>query len=170
MTNFYLAKVRYTKQLENGTFKRVTEPYLFQGETYTDVEARIYEELAAYIRGEFKVTSIVPYKINEIVSVVNLENPIYKVFVNVQVVTDEEKKKAHKYAYLVESENVKKATESVEKHLSSLLVDSEIVKVEKTEILDIFFFKQSDSETEEQPNVGECYEEAIESEQDQEQQ
>ena len=28
MNNWFTVKVKYTKQLENGTFKRVSEPYL----------------------------------------------------------------------------------------------------------------------------------------------
>src|SRR5690606_38145327 len=58
MNNWFTVKVKYTKQLENGDFKRVTEPYLLAAMTFTDAEARIYEELGAVIRGEFNVTSI----------------------------------------------------------------------------------------------------------------
>ena len=51
-------KVKYTKQLENGAFKRVTEPYLVAGFSFTDAEASIYENLGNVIRGEFMVTDI----------------------------------------------------------------------------------------------------------------
>lgn len=58
MNNLFLVKVKYTKQLENGTFKRVSEPYLLAAMTFTDAEARIYEELGYVIKGEFAVTNI----------------------------------------------------------------------------------------------------------------
>ena len=45
MNNWFTVKVKYTKQLENGTFKRVSEPYLLCAMTFTDAETRIYEEL-----------------------------------------------------------------------------------------------------------------------------
>ena len=58
MNTWFTVKVKYTKQLENGAFKRVSEPYLLAAMTFTDAEARIYEELGAIIRGEFSVTNI----------------------------------------------------------------------------------------------------------------
>lgn len=56
--NNYINSVKYTKQQENGTFKRVTEDYLVQAYSFTDSEARIYEELGSIIRGEFEVEAI----------------------------------------------------------------------------------------------------------------
>jgi hypothetical protein len=59
MNSWFTVKVKYTKQLENGTFKRVSEPYLLAAMTFTDAEARIYEELGSSIRGEFQVTGTI---------------------------------------------------------------------------------------------------------------
>ncbi|HRP53378.1 MAG TPA: DUF4494 family protein, partial [Fluviicola sp.] len=47
MNNWFTTKVKYTKQLEDGSFKRVSEPYLVAAMTFTDAEARIYEELGS---------------------------------------------------------------------------------------------------------------------------
>jgi len=58
MNTWFTVKVKYTKQLDDGTFKRVSEPYLLAAMTFTDAEARIYEELGSIIRGEFTVTNI----------------------------------------------------------------------------------------------------------------
>ena len=69
MINWFTVKLKYTKQLEDGTLKRVTEPYLLAGMTFTDVEARIYEELGSSIRGEFLVTGIARTDIHEIFSI-----------------------------------------------------------------------------------------------------
>ena len=43
MNNWFTVKVKYTKQLDNGALKRVSEPYLLAAMTFTDAEARIYE-------------------------------------------------------------------------------------------------------------------------------
>ncbi len=66
MNSWFTVKVKYTKQLDNGTFKRVSEPYLLAAMTFTDAEARIYEELGALIRGEFIVTGISRTDIHDI--------------------------------------------------------------------------------------------------------
>ena len=66
MNTWFTVKVKYTKQLENGTFKRVTEPYLLASMTFTDAETRIYEELGSIIRGEFQVIGIARTEIHDI--------------------------------------------------------------------------------------------------------
>ena len=66
MNSWFTVKVKYTKQLENGTFKRVSEPYLLAAMTFTDAEARIYEELGSSIRGEFQVTGIARTDLHDI--------------------------------------------------------------------------------------------------------
>jgi hypothetical protein len=42
MNNLFQIKVKYTRQLENGSFKRVSEHYLFDAMSFTDAEARVY--------------------------------------------------------------------------------------------------------------------------------
>lgn len=66
MNNWFTVKVKYTKQLEDGGFKKVSEPYLLAAMTFTDAEARIYEELGSIIRGEFVVTGISRTEIHDI--------------------------------------------------------------------------------------------------------
>lgn len=45
MSNWFTVKVKYTKQLDNGKLKRVTEPYLVDAATFTDAEKRIQYEI-----------------------------------------------------------------------------------------------------------------------------
>ena len=70
MNNWMTVKVKYTKQLDNGALKRVSEPYLLAAMTFTDAEARIYEELGQIIRGEFNVVSIAREEIHDIFAVI----------------------------------------------------------------------------------------------------
>ena len=55
MNSWFKVKVKYTKQLESGSFKRVSEPYLLSATTFTDAEARIYEELGTFKIGRAHV-------------------------------------------------------------------------------------------------------------------
>ena len=66
MNNWFTVKVKYTKQLENGTLKRVSEPYLLAAMTFTDAETRIYEELGQIIKGEFNVVGISRTEVHDI--------------------------------------------------------------------------------------------------------
>src|SRR6056300_953872 len=58
MNNWYTVKVKFTKEFQDGTLKRVTEPYLVSSLSFTEAEARIYQEVGEFVRGEFLVTSI----------------------------------------------------------------------------------------------------------------
>lgn len=60
MSKWFECKVRYDKTQENGTIKKVTEPYLVDALSFTEAEARIIEELTPYISGEFEVAGIKP--------------------------------------------------------------------------------------------------------------
>lgn len=58
MNSWFTVTVKYTKQLEDGTFQRVSETYLVAAMTHGDAETRIYEELGSTIRGEFMITGV----------------------------------------------------------------------------------------------------------------
>ena len=66
MNNWFNVKVKYTKQLENGNFKRVSEQYLFAAMSFTDAEARTFEELGKSIKGEFNVLAITRAEFHDI--------------------------------------------------------------------------------------------------------
>ena len=51
MRPLFIAKVKYTKQLDNGSFKRVNEQYILEAMTFGHAEVRIFEQLN-HIKGE----------------------------------------------------------------------------------------------------------------------
>jgi len=67
MKQTFLTKVSYTKQFDNGTFKRVVEQYLFDGHTFTDCEANVYTHLGERIRGEFTIIKMDRFAVDSIV-------------------------------------------------------------------------------------------------------
>lgn len=67
MKQLFLVKVFYTKQLENGKLKRVIEPYLFDGLTFTDCEANVYEHLSSVISSEFTIVKMDKFNVDNII-------------------------------------------------------------------------------------------------------
>ena len=55
---WYECKVKYRKTHETGEQKVTTESYLLDAISYTEAEARINEEMAAYTSEEFFITNI----------------------------------------------------------------------------------------------------------------
>lgn len=138
MSNWFTVKVKYTKQLDNGALKRVSEPYLLSAMTFTDAEASIYEELGAVIRGEFNVTGIVRTELNDIFAYDDT-GVWYKckvVYDNLDADTEKSKKVSQNF--LVEASSVKEAYERLTDNLKGMLVDFQIPSVVVSPIVEIF--------------------------------
>jgi hypothetical protein len=144
--NYFIVKVRYTKQLENGAFKRVTEPYLVGGFSFTDAEASIYENLGDVIRGEFTVTDIKRVEYHDIFD--ETDGCADKYFVAKicydSVDMDSEKSKKITNTFLIGATTIEEATETIKKELETLLVDYKIVSINESPIVEIFKPKQEE--------------------------
>ena len=142
MNNWFTVKVKYTKQLENGDFKRVTEPYLLAAMTFTDAEARIYEELGAVIRGEFNVTSISRTDFHDIFHYED-SDAWYKCKITYEGATeDSDKPKKVTQNFLITAHSVKEAYERMQESLSTLMVDFMIPSITVSPIVDIFPYNE----------------------------
>jgi len=154
MNNWFTVKVKYTKQLDDGQFKRVTEPYLLAAMTFTDAEARIYEELGSTIRGEFNVVGIARTEIHDIFKYDDADI-WYKVKVNYETATEEaDKAKKVSQNFLVSAHSVKDAYDRMLESLSGLLVDFQIPTITVSPIVDIFpYTEELDREISRTPAV-----------------
>ena len=138
MNNWFQVKVKYTKQNDGGTFKRVTEPYLLAAMTFTDAEARIYEELGNVIRGEFHVIAIQRMDIHDIFTFDD-SDVWYKAKISYQTESEEgEKARKVTNSFLVSASSVKEAHDRVKESLSTFLVDFKIPSVSVSPIVEIF--------------------------------
>ena len=158
LNNWFTVKVKYTKQLENGTFKRVSEPYLLAAMTFTDAEARIYEELGSIIRGEFNVVGISRTELHDIFAYEDAD-VWYKVKISYDSEGDgEEKKKKVSQNFLVSAHSVKDAYDRIKESLSTLMVDFQIPSIIVSPIVEIFPYTENlDKEIERKslPELGE---------------
>jgi hypothetical protein len=138
MNNWFTVKVRYTKQLENGSFKRVSEPYLLAAMTFTDAEARIYEELGTVIKGEFDVVGISRTEIHDIFAYDDAD-VWYRCKVTYEREDgDSEKTKKVSQNFLVSAHSVKDAYDRIKESLSTLMVDFLIPSIIVSPIVEIF--------------------------------
>lgn len=142
MNNWFTVKVKYTKQLENGSFKRVTEPYLLAAMTFTDAEARIYEELGSIIRGEFNVVGIVRTEIHDIFYYEDADI-WYKIKLSYESMdADAEKTKKVSQNFLVTAHSIKEAYERIKESLATLMVDFEIPMISVSPIVEVFPYQE----------------------------
>ena len=143
MNNWFTVKVKYTKQLNNGALKRVTEPYLLGAMTFTDAEARIHEELGQIVRGEFNVVGINRTEIHDIFTYDD-SDVWYKCKVRYESMdADTEKSKKVTQNFLVSAGSVKGAFDRIQESLSTLMVDFEIPSIIVSPIVEILPYSES---------------------------
>jgi hypothetical protein len=152
MNSWFTVKVKYTKQLENGTFKRVSEPYLLAAMSFTDAEARIYDELGNTIRGEFNVTNIARTDYHDIFQYDDCDTWYKCKIMFESAAGEEEKSKKVTQNFLVSANSVKEAYERLGESLASMMVDFVIPSITVSPIVDIFpFTEEMDREISRRP-------------------
>lgn len=134
--NWFTVKVKYTKTLEDGKIKKVTEPYLLHAVSFTDAEARAHEEVGSMIRGDFDVVSIAVTQLHDIFTDEDADT-WYKCKVTYEDMIDDKPKKISNI-YLASGDSVKSADAKVKEGLGSLQVDFHVDSVILTPIVDIF--------------------------------
>ena len=136
--SWFTVKVKYTKQLENGTFKRVSEPYLIAAVSFTDAESRINKELESVIRGEFIVTSITRTDLHDIFCSES-SDVWFKISISYDSQDDDsEKTKKVKNVFYLDAVSVEDADKQIKEELKTLMVDYTIDSIIKTKIVEVF--------------------------------
>jgi len=130
--------------MENGNFKRVSEPYLLASMTFTDAEKRIYEELGSVIRGEFLVNAITRTDIHDIFQYDESDVWFLAKIKYDSVIEEGDKKKTITQKFLVSAETVKEANDRIVESLSTLMIDYQIHSITESPIVDIFPYVDSE--------------------------
>lgn len=143
MANWIETKVRYEKTLENGAQKMVNEPYLVDALSFSEAEARITEEIAPYMQGDFSVSAVKRTNISEIFFGEDTSaDKYYKVkaaFVYINERTLAEKRSNTNY--LVQAKNIVDALNVFQAGMKGTMADFEIVSVSETAIMDVYSYK-----------------------------
>nr|WP_299205295.1 DUF4494 domain-containing protein [uncultured Brumimicrobium sp.] len=137
MNNWFTVKVKYTKQLEDGRLKRVTEPYLVDSVSFTDAEARIYEEVGQSVQGEFLITGISKTEYADIFYYDDSDVWYKCKLTYVSIDGDEGKEKKISNNFLVTASNVKEAYDRIQESLSDMTVTFEVPSIMITPIVEV---------------------------------
>ena len=142
-SNWFECSVKCEKTSDDGTFKKVAEQYVVEALSFTEAEANILQNVAAYCSGEFEVVGMKPAKFNEIAfedDVKAKENSkFYKM--NVSFITIDEKtgkEKLSNHLYLVEADSLKRAIDNADEMFAKSMIDYVSVNANVTKFLDVF--------------------------------
>lgn len=144
MYNWFECKVTYDKTLENGTIKKVTEPYLIDALSFTEAEARIIEELRPYLSGEFTIADIKRAKLSELFFNENgdryFKAKVY--FITLDEKSGTEKKTAAQM--LIQACDIEEALTELKKGMATTLADYTIASLSETAIMDVFPYSNNE--------------------------
>ncbi|PKR80914.1 hypothetical protein CW751_07025 [Brumimicrobium salinarum] len=137
MNNWFTVKVKYIKQLEDGRLKSVTEPYLVDATSFTEAEARIYEEVGERVRGEFQIKGIAKTEYADIFYYEDADDWYKCKLTYVSVDADSGKEKKITSNFLVTAETVHQAYERIKESLSDMTVTFEVPAITLTSIVEV---------------------------------
>ena len=144
MRIWFLCKVKYAKETEDGLLKSISEQYLVDAVSFTEAEAILYDRLGSQIRGDFQVTGISK---SNIVGVFFYEDADiwHKCKVSYLVADgDSGKEKKVTQYMIVTAEDVKQAYDRIQESLSTMLVSFRVPDITESPILDVFPFEKSE--------------------------
>lgn len=135
---WFECKVRYMKCMEDGSEKTVTELYTVDALSFTEAEARILEEMAAYVSGELKIANVNPAPYSEIFfSNVSDDDLWFKVRLAFITINEKTEKRTYQ-TYLVQSKSSERAMRYVDEIMGKTMIDYELKSLSETNILDVF--------------------------------
>ena len=147
MNNIWFeCKVKYEKTLQDGTVKKVSEPYLVDARNFTEAERRIIEEITPYMTGIFEVSDIKKARYAEIFeSTDESADRFFKaklVFVTLDEKTGKEKRTTQNM--LVQAADLRDAVKRLDEGMQGTMGDYTIAAVSETLLMDIFHYKLSE--------------------------
>ena len=139
-STWFECKVRYEKTREDGSEKITTELYTVDALSFTEAEAKIIEEMSAYVSGELQVANINPAKYNEIFFSGNDDDDLW-FKARLAFITIDEKKDKEKRTYvnyLIQAKSIERAKRYVDEVMGKTMIDYELKSLSETNIFDVF--------------------------------
>lgn len=134
---WFTVKVKFSKETEEGLLKTVSEQYLVDGVSFTEVESIIYDEVGQRVRGDFQVTHIAKSNIVDVFWYGD-GDIWFKCKIQYIIADDMGKEKKVTQYMLANAESVPQAHERIRESLKNMLVSFQVPDVVETKIVDIF--------------------------------
>ncbi len=138
MALWFECKVRYDKMMENGSVKKVNEPYLVDALTFTEAEARIIEEITPFITGEFSISAVKKTKISEIFfdDSADKDYMVEVKFITLDEKTGTEKKSAS--FILTQAVDLEGALARFKEGMKGTMAEYDIASITETQLMDVY--------------------------------
>ena len=142
--NWYKFRVKYSKEMDDGKRKKVSEEYLVDAESVTDTENRANKAATDLIgTRDFDITAISREPVSDIIKGTEAEeNHWYKAVVALVTEDDETgQKKFSPQIMYVNAEDTKEADVLLRERMEDSQVDWEIKSIAETKVLGVLEYK-----------------------------
>jgi hypothetical protein len=141
MSEWFQAKVKFLRQMDNGLIKQVTEQYLVDAMSFTETETRVLQEVGEGMK-ELTMMSVARSNIKEVVVYGDTELWFKTKVTYSDLDTETEKEKKVTTYLLVNANDVKEAYERTGEHLKEMLVPYQIPKIEESPIVEVYQYQK----------------------------
>lgn len=145
MFEWFECKIKYEKTQEDGSVKKVSEPYLVDAVNFTDAEKRIIEEIQPFMSGAFEVSDIKRAKFAELFeSTEESADRFFKVkltFITLDEKTAKERKTSSNV--LVQAADLRDAIKRLDEGMKTSMMDYTISSVAETMLMDVFHYQEA---------------------------
>ena len=137
MSDWFTVKIKYLKQLDNGSITSKSEAYMLQSLSFTEAEARLQGILEEYI-SEYNLLTVAKTNIQDVI-IDEAQAFFYKIKVSyISADPDSGKEKKINENYMIQADGLKEAYEKMDVRLQGSIVDWEIPSISKSNIVDVF--------------------------------
>jgi len=137
MAQYFETRASFDRTMEDGAVKKVTEVYLVDAVSCSEVEARTIEELRPYVSGELDVKVAKRAKIADMWGIGADKYWLAKVaFVTIDEKTAKEKRSVSQI--LVGADSFKEAYDVFVGGMKGTVLDYELLSLSQTRIKDVF--------------------------------
>lgn len=147
MKNWYEGVIRYEKVTEEGKVKKVNELYLVNALSATECEARLIEERAPFITGEFAVKSVKESNYSELfLSEEEAADRYFKcklIFITLDEKSGAEKKTSTQV--LVQAADLRDAVKKLDEGMKGTMADYQICSVVETAIMYVYLYNNNNN-------------------------
>ena len=142
---WFECKIRYEKVNEEGIQKKVTEQYAVDALSFSEAEARIIEEMAQYISGEFTVEDVKKAPYGEVFfSDDATADRFYRVKLDFLTIDEKtEKEKRSRVTYLVQANNLNGAMNTITSAMATTMIDYDAAAITETKLMDVFEYRKT---------------------------
>lgn len=137
MASWYLGKIRYQKEDETGRLKTINEAYLVDALSYTEAEARLYEQIVTDA-SDFSVSAITRMRLSDLFTFEGGDKwfKCKVIYYSVDDKSGKEKKIVNQM--LINADDISEALTRITDSLKTMLVPYETTDINLTPILDVF--------------------------------